>query len=42
MTEVASTTTPRPRKPKAQACGASSGDPFGDLPGAGDLDWMGA
>lgn len=39
--EVAST-TPRPRKAKTQACGASSGDPFGDLPGAGDLDWMGA
>ena len=39
--EVAST-TPRPRKPKAQAGGASAGDPFGDLPGAGDVDWMGA
>lgn len=39
--EVAST-TPRPRKPKAQAGGASTGDPFGDMPGAGDLDWTGA
>ena len=39
--EVAST-TPRPRKPKAQAGGAAAGDPFGDLPGAGDVDWMGA
>ena len=39
--EVAST-TPRPRKPKAQAGGASAGDPFGELPGAGDVDWMGA
>ena len=39
--EVAST-TPRPRKPKAQAGGASADDPFGDLPGAGDVDWMGA
>ena len=39
--EVAST-TPRPRKPKAQAGGASAGGPFGDLPGAGDMDWMGA
>ncbi len=37
--EVAST-TPRPRKPKAQAGGASAGDPFGDLPGAGDVDWL--
>jgi len=35
-------TTPRPRKPKAQAGGASAGDPFGDLPGAGDVDWTGA
>lgn len=39
--EVAST-TPRPRKPKAQAGGAPEGDPFGDLPGAGDVDWLGA
>ena len=39
--EVAST-TPRPRKPKAQAGGAPAGDPFCDLPGAGDVDWMGA
>lgn len=39
--EVAST-TPRPRKPKAQAGGASTGDPFGDMPGAGDVDWLGA
>ncbi len=39
--EVAST-TPRPRKPKAQADGAPAGDPFGDLPGAGDVDWLGA
>ncbi len=39
--EVASS-SPRPRKPKAQAGGASAGDPFGGLPGAGDADWMGA
>lgn len=42
--EVAST-TPRPRKPKAkqdQAGGAAAGDPFADLPGAGDVDWLGA
>lgn len=39
--EVASS-TPRPRKPKALASGASAGDPFGDLHGAGDVDWMGA
>jgi single-stranded DNA-binding protein len=39
--EVAST-TPRPRKPKAQAGSAPAGDPFCDLPGAGDVDWMGA
>lgn len=39
--EVAST-TPRPRKPKAQAGSASAGDPFGDLPSAGDVDWLGA
>lgn len=39
--EVAST-TPRPRKPKAQAAGAPAGDPFDDIPGAGDVDWLGA
>ncbi len=39
--EVAST-TPRPRKPKTQASGASAGDPFGDMPGAGDVDCRGA
>lgn len=39
--EVAST-TPRPRKPRAQTSSASVGDPFGDLPGAGDVDWLGA
>lgn len=39
--EVASA-TPRPRKPKTQAGGAPAGDPFGDLPGAGDVDWMGS
>jgi len=39
--EVAST-TPRPRKRKAQAGSASAGDPFNDLPGAGDVDWLGA
>ena len=45
--EVAST-TPRPRKPKAAqqdralTGGAGAGDPFGDLPGASDIDWMGA
>ena len=39
--EVAST-TPRPRKPKAQPGGAPGADPFGDMPGAGDVDWLGA
>lgn len=38
--EVAST-APGPRKPKAQA-GSEAGDPFGDLPSAGDVDWLGA
>lgn len=46
--EVAST-TPRPRKPKespphdhgAQSPRAGQPDPFGDLSGAGDVDWMG-
>jgi single-stranded DNA-binding protein len=42
VADEAASTTPRPRKPKAQAGGASAGDPFGDLPGAGDVDWMGA
>lgn len=31
----------RPRKPWAQAVGISAGYPFSDLPGAGDLDWLG-
>lgn len=45
--EVAST-TPRPRKAKdRQQAGEHStanaaADPFGDLPGAGDVDWLGA
>lgn len=43
--EVAST-TPRPRKAKEaarQACEPSpQADPFGDLPWAGDVDWLGA
>ena len=39
--EVAST-TPRPRKPRTQGSGAVRGDPFGDLPGAGDVDRLGA
>ena len=44
--EVAST-TPRPRKPKAaqdrgQTGGAGAYDPFADMPGAGDVDWLGA
>jgi single-stranded DNA-binding protein len=42
VADEAASTTPRPRKPKAQAGGASAGDPFGDLPGAGDVDWLGA
>ena len=41
--EVAST-TPRPRKPKSAPAnrGHQGGDPFADLPGAGDIDWLGA
>ena len=42
--EVAST-TPRPRKPKPAPAhrGHEGGDdPFVDLPGADDIDWMGA
>ncbi|MBD5805333.1 hypothetical protein AZOA_47860 [Azoarcus sp. Aa7] len=43
--EVAST-TPRPRKakesPRQGATAAAQSDPFGDLPGAGDIDWTGA
>lgn len=42
--EIAAT-TPRPRKPKPAPAhrGQQRGDdPFGDLPGAGDIDWMGA
>jgi len=46
VADEAASTTPRPRKPKAQAAsapgGEPGGDPFGDLPGAGDLDWLGA
>lgn len=42
--EIAST-TPRPKKPKpapAHRAHQGGGDPFGDLPGADDIDWMGA
>lgn len=42
--EVAST-TPRPRKAKEaprEGPAAAHPDPFGDLPGAGDVDWLGA
>ena len=39
--EVAST-TPRPRKRREQPASQPGGDPFADLPGAGDVDWMGA
>ena len=39
--EVAST-TPRPRKRKETPASQPGGDPFGDLPGAGDVDWLGA
>ena len=39
--EVA-TTTPRPRKRKEGPTGPAGGHGFGDLPGAGDVDWMGA
>jgi single-stranded DNA-binding protein len=41
--EVASS-TPRPRKPKARPDqgAAPAGDPFDGMPGAGDVDWMGA
>ena len=39
--EVASN-TPRPRKRKETPASQPGGDPFNDLPGAGDVDWMGA
>lgn len=41
--EVAST-SPRPRKQKSAPTnrGHQGGDPFADLPGAGDIDWLGA
>lgn len=43
--EVAST-TPRPRKakesPQQGRSHAGAPDPFGDLPGSSDIDWMGA
>lgn len=39
--EVAST-TPRPRKRKEGPTGPAGGHTFDDLPGAGDLDWLGA
>lgn len=39
--EVAST-TPRPRKRKEGPTGPAAGHAFDDLPGAGDLDWLGA
>ena len=41
--EIAST-TPRPKKPKPAPTHRAhqGGDPFGDLPGADDIDWMGA
>lgn len=39
--EVAST-TPRPRKRAERPGSGPAGRPFDDMPGAGDLDWMGA
>ncbi|MDO9597254.1 MAG: single-stranded DNA-binding protein [Azoarcus sp.] len=43
--EIAST-TPRPRKPKETPAGRAQSvppsEPFGDLPGHDDIDWMGA
>lgn len=42
--EIAST-TPRPKEPKpapAHRAHQGGGDRFGDLPGADDIDWMGA
>ncbi len=39
--EVAST-TPRPRKRKEGPIDPAGGHGFNDLPGAGDIDWMGA
>ena len=39
--EVAST-TPRPRKRAERPGSGPVGHAFDDLPGAGDLDWMGA
>lgn len=39
--EVAST-TPRPRKRKSSPDSPADGHSFDDLPGAGDLDWLGA
>ena len=39
--EVAST-TPRPRKRAERPDSRPAGQGFDDLPGAGDLDWLGA
>lgn len=39
--EVAST-TPRPRKRTERSENQSAGHAFDDLPGAGDIDWLGA
>jgi len=39
--EVAST-TPRSRKRKERPVSQPGGDPSADLPGAGDVDWLGA
>ena len=42
MADEVASTTPRPRKRKEGPTGPAGGHGFGDLPGAGDVDWMGA
>lgn len=47
VADEVTSTTPRPRKQKAaqdrgQTGGAGAYDPFANMPGAGDVDWLGA
>jgi len=42
MADEVASTTPRPRKRKEGPTGPAGGHGFDDLPGAGDVDWLGA
>ena len=42
MADEVASTTPRPRKRAERPGSGPVGHAFDDLPGAGDLDWMGA